>query len=108
MGMKISDRGDNITPIRAALIRHTRLRFADGGLIEVKLWGVPPSPDKPHGYKYSLVYIAEGRRVIGYDNAERRGDHRHNGDREEPYRFTSLDRLISDFMRDVARWRGER
>jgi len=55
LGMKISDRGDNITPIRAALIRHTRLRFADGGLIEVKLWGVPPSPDKPHGYKCSFL-----------------------------------------------------
>ncbi len=90
------------------MIRHTRLRFADGGLIEVKLWGVTPSPDKPHGYKYSLVYIAEGRRVIGYDNAERRGDHRHEGDIEEPYRFMSLDRLVSDFLKDVARCRGER
>jgi hypothetical protein len=37
LGMKILDGGDNITPIRAVLIRHTRLRFADGGLIEVKL-----------------------------------------------------------------------
>lgn len=63
--MKISEGGDNITPMRAVLIRHSRLKFADGGLIEVKLWGVPVSPDKPHGYKYSLVYIAEGRRVIG-------------------------------------------
>ena len=51
--MEITDGGDNITPIRAVLIRHTRLRFADGGLIEVKLW-------------------------------------------------------VSDFLKDVARWRGER
>jgi hypothetical protein len=79
--MKIPEGGDNITPMRAVLIRHSRLKFADRGLIEVKLWGVPASPDKPHGYKYSLVYIAEGRRVIGYDNAERRGDHRHYGDK---------------------------
>ena len=27
---------------------------------------------------------------------------------EEPYRFTSLDRLVSDFLKDLARWRGER
>jgi len=106
--MKISEGGDNITPMRAVLIRHSRLKLADGGLIEVKLWGVPASTDKPHEYKYSLVYIEEGRRVIGYDNAERRGDHRHYGDREEPYGFTSLDRLVSDFLKDLARWRGER
>ncbi len=37
------------------MIRHSRLRFADGGLIEVKLWSVTPSSDKPHGFKYSTV-----------------------------------------------------
>jgi hypothetical protein len=36
LGMKIPEGGDNITPIKAVLIRHTRLQFADGGLIEVK------------------------------------------------------------------------
>ena len=70
--MKISEGGDNITPMRAVLIRHSRLKFADGGMIEAKLWGVPASPDKPHGYKYSF------------------------------------DRLVSDFLKDLARWRGER
>ena len=74
----------------------------------MKIWRVPVSSHVPHGLKYSLVYIVNGERVIGYDNAERRGDHRHDGDREEPYRFTSLDRLVSDFLKDVARWRGER
>jgi hypothetical protein len=103
--MKKTEGGDNITPIKAVLIRHTRLQFTDGGLIEIKLWSVQASLDKPHGYKYSLVYIAEGRRIIGYDNAERRGDHRHDADREEPYRFTSLDRLVSDFLKDVERLR---
>ena len=32
------------------------------------MWRVNPF-DKPHGYKYSLVYIVKGERVIGYDNA---------------------------------------
>lgn len=58
--------------------------------MEIKLWQVPPTTDKPHGFKYSLVYIVAGERVIGYDNGERRGDHRHYGEREEAYAFTPL------------------
>ncbi|MBI4715327.1 MAG: hypothetical protein HY760_05235 [Nitrospirae bacterium] len=61
--------------------------------MEIKMWQIPPSPDKPHGYKYSLVYIVKGERVIGYDNAEGRGDHRHTENRIEPYRFRGLKRF---------------
>ncbi len=91
--------------MKAALIRHSRLRYADGGLAEVKLWSVPPSLDKPHGFKYSMVYIEEGKRIIGYDNGERRGDHRHYENREEAYTFKTIDHLIADFLADVDRWR---
>jgi hypothetical protein len=100
--------GDNITPIGSVLIRHLRLRDPDDHLIELKLWKVPPTEDKPHGFKYSMVYVVDRKRVVGYDNGERRGDHRHLGDREEPYEFVSIDRLIEDFMADVARWRESR
>lgn len=102
------DRGDTVTHMRATLIRHSRLRFADGGLIEVKLWSVSPSPDKPHGFKYSLVYIERRKRIIGYDNGERRGDHRHYEGEEESYEFMTVDDLIADFMADVDRWRREK
>lgn len=91
--------------MRGVLIRHTRLRDSEGGLIEVKLWSVPATSDKPHGFKYSLAYIVDRKRVIGYDNGERRGDHRHYGNREEPYTFLSIDKLILDFLYDVAKWR---
>ena len=98
-----------LSPIsKATLIRHSRLRFADGGLIEVKLWSVSPSPDKPHGFKYSLVYIERRKRIIGYDNGERRGDHRHYEGEEESYEFMTVDDLIADFMADVDRWRREK
>jgi hypothetical protein len=91
--------------MRGVLIRHTRLRDSEGGMIEVKLWSVPPTSDKPHGFKYSLAYVVDRKRVIGYDNGERRGDHRHYGNREEPYKFLSVDKLIRDFLYDVAIWR---
>ncbi|MBI4683608.1 MAG: hypothetical protein HY755_00220 [Nitrospirae bacterium] len=79
----------------------TRLKTNIGGIIETKIWSVPKSKDKPHGYKYSLVYIRRGSRVLGYDNAETKGDHRHYGDKELPYRFQGIDKLFEDFYRDL-------
>ncbi|GFP18655.1 hypothetical protein HKBW3S03_00160 [Candidatus Hakubella thermalkaliphila] len=71
------------------------------------MWRVDPSSDKFHGYKYSLVYIVGGERVIGYDNGEGRGDHRHYSNRMEPYKFRGLKKLTEDFYRDVERYREE-
>lgn len=73
------------------------------------MWQLPePTEDKPHGYKYSLVYIVNGKRVIGYDNAEYKGDHRHIKDMVEPYRFLSLKKTAADFYEDIERYkRGE-
>lgn len=51
--------------------------FVDASFQEVKIWKVPESKDKPHGLKYSFAYIVKGERVVGYDNAEGKGDHRH-------------------------------
>jgi hypothetical protein len=49
-----------------------------------------------------LVYIFNGRRLVGYDNHERKGDHRHHRHVIEPYAFQSIDQLIDDFLSDVA------
>lgn len=64
--------------------------------------------DRPDGYKYSLVYIVEGKRAIGYDNSEGKGDHCHYDKTERPYKFTTLKKLAEDFYDDVAKFkRGE-
>lgn len=91
---------------RAKLVIMDRLEFEDGAVAEVKLWHMPASDDRPHGYKYSLVYIVKGERVIGYNNAEGKGDHRHYRDKEEPYRFKNVQRLMRDFLGDVKKVRG--
>jgi len=39
--------------------------------------------------------------VILYDNERSKGDHRHFGDHEERYRFTTIERLMRDFFKDV-------
>ncbi|MFX0142140.1 MAG: DUF6516 family protein [Candidatus Hodarchaeota archaeon] len=53
-------------------------------MLETKIWMVKKSQRFPIGYKYSLIYIKNGERVIGYDNAEGKGDHRHFCNNEEP------------------------
>jgi len=67
------------------------------------MWSVPKTADKPYGFKYSLVYIVNGVREGGYDNAEQKGDHRHYRELEEPYMFVSLEKLAENFYRDVEK-----
>lgn len=60
---------------------------------------------KPHSLKYSLVYIVNGVRVIGYDNAEGKGDHRHCRDIEEGGGFKGLRKLADDCYKDVEKYK---
>jgi len=91
--------------MKAKLILHTKEMKGDE-IVEMKVWQVPKSGDKPHGVKISIVYIKGGRRLIGYDNAESQGYHRHYGEQTEPYRFSDIWTLIKDFKRDLKRLRG--
>ena len=98
-----------IMPImKAKLIKHIKIKEDGGNIIEIKLWQVPVSDDKPHGYKYSFVYIVKGERVIGYDNAEEQGEHKHNGNSTEYYEFKTIRRLIDDFMKDVDIYKNQK
>lgn len=92
---------------KARLVLHTRYVDEQGGLVEMKAYDVPKTTSAPHGFKYSLVYIRGGKRLVGYDNHERKGDHRHYRSDTTPYAFTTVDRLIEDFLRDVGTIREE-
>jgi hypothetical protein len=49
-----------------------------------------------------------GERIIGYDNTEGKGDHRHIKETIEPYKFINLKKLIYDFYRNIVQYkRGE-
>ena len=68
------------------------------------IWRLPkPDSERPHGYKYRLYYGRDGQRIVSYGNERGKGDHRHVHGVEEPYRFETVDRLIEDFLADVAR-----
>ena len=95
--------------MKAELIRHEKIIDELENTIEIKMWKLPePTVDKPDGYKYSLVYIVGHIRVIGYDNSEGKGDHRHIKNKTEPYRFVNLKKLAHDFYNDIEKYkRGE-
>jgi hypothetical protein len=94
--------------MKARLAFHDKQVLPDGSIVETKIWVVPQSvPGSSHRLKYSLFYGRPGQRLVGYDNERGRGDHRHLGDKQEPYRFTTPEQLIDDFLADVRRLRGE-
>ncbi len=94
--------------MKARLIFHVKNIDEQGNIVEMKIWKVKKTQDRPHGLKYSLVYIEKGERIVCYDNSEGKGDHRHYFDQEMPYSFESVDKLIKDFLEDVKKAkRGE-
>lgn len=83
------------------ITRRKELR-EDGSIVEIAIWQLPePLPPCTHCYKYRLAYVVDGVCVLRYDNERGKGDHRHAGDDETPYRFIDLERLLADFRLDM-------
>lgn len=72
------------------------------GFAELVVWDVPePVSGSTHSYKYRLAYVVGGVCRVRYDNERGKGDHRHVDGLETPYTFRGLERLLTDFWRDV-------
>ena len=91
--------------VKAKLLVHRKERNEEGHITEIRIWSVPITEHTPFGLKYSLVYIVNGIRVIGYDNERGKGDHRHICGREYTYEFKTPSLLMADFETDVDAWR---
>jgi len=91
--------------MKAPLIFYRKNIEPNGDIVEMRIWKIPSSKRLPSGLKYSLVYIREGQRIIGYDNAEGKGHHRHYRRKEFAYDFRDVDNLIKDFYEDVEKVR---
>jgi hypothetical protein len=75
-----------------------------GGLIEVRIFEVPkPVPPSGHAFKYSLVYVEGGRRVLGFDNERGKGDHFHLEEAEFSYDFRGSEALFADFQMELEK-----
>ncbi|HSL83489.1 MAG TPA: DUF6516 family protein [Thermoanaerobaculia bacterium] len=91
---------------KAELLIRERIVYADGALAEMVVWRVPsPVPPGRHPFKYRLVYVVGGERVLGYDNERGKGDHRHLRGSEMPYELVSIDQLLADFVAEIEKER---
>jgi hypothetical protein len=95
--------------MKAALVFHLRNKLDDGAIVEMVIWRVPRALEgSRHRFKYRLYFGKGGVRIVGYDNERGKGDHRHARGHERPYRFTSPEQLIADFLADVEDARQRR
>ena len=53
------------------------------------------------------LLLVDGECVLRFDNETGKGDHRHFGGKEGHYAFSTPEKLIADFQRDITRWNNE-
>lgn len=92
--------------MKATLLLRERLAISETAFVEMVVWRVPePLKGSSHGLKYRLALVSEGACVLRYDNEAGKGDHRHIGEQETPYRVVDAETLQRDFWADVEAWR---
>src|SRR5947209_6488471 len=97
-----------ISNMKAVQLVRTRIAYSETAFAKLVLWQIPnPLTGRKHRFKYRLAYVVHGLCLLRSDNEDGKGDHRHVGDKESPCKFTTPDRLVADFQRDIARWNNE-
>lgn len=79
--------------------KHT---YPDGSIVQIVIWDIPRTHDRPDGIRYRLAYIpaqAAGPAVL-YDNHHPKGHHKHIRGVEYAYEFSDWNKLIEDFYKD--------
>ena len=86
----------------AELMMDERHVLAENAFVEIVIWRLPRAArGSVHRFKYRLALVEKGVCVLRYDNEVGKGDHRHDGDEEQPYRFTTPEALLAAFWSDV-------
>jgi hypothetical protein len=94
--------------MKAAPLIRRRVVLASDAFAEVAVWRVPePVPPSEHPFKDRLAYVVGGLCVLRYDNERGKGDHRHFGEQEQHYAFSTPEQLMLDFNADITRWNNE-
>ena len=94
--------------MKAVPLLQSRVVLAEDAFVELVVWRLEqPLAPSTHQLKYRLAYVVAGECVVLYDNERGKGDHRHFGASQRPYKFSSTDKLLADFNLDIARWNHE-
>jgi Family of unknown function (DUF6516) len=89
----------------ARLLLKERLVVAEDRFAEIVVWRLPRRPrGSHHVFKYRLAFVVDEVCVLRFDNETGKGDHKHVGDVEVPYAFSTLEGLITDFWDEVEQW----
>jgi hypothetical protein len=92
--------------MNAKLILKEHHAISEDAFVEMVVWRLhSPVTGSQHGFRYRLAFVVNGRCVLRYDNERGKGDHKHVGEDEFPYTFTSPQALLDDFWNDVDDWR---
>ncbi|MGB9498245.1 MAG: DUF6516 family protein [Dissulfuribacterales bacterium] len=92
--------------MRAKLMFNERHILFEDAFVEMVVWLLSsPLSKSQHSFKYRLALVVEGDCVLRYDNEPGKGDHKHIGEDEIPYIFTTPETLLKDFWNDVDNWR---
>jgi hypothetical protein len=95
-----------ISNMNAEIILNERHIISENTLVEMVVWRLPSSlSGSHHGLKYRLALVVNGHCVMRYDNEAGKGDHKHVGNDEIPYTFTTSQALLDDFWNVVDNWR---
>ena len=93
-----------LSNMKAKLLLSQRRVVRTNAFAELVVWQLPVSaPGSAHTFKYRLAFVVDGICVLRYDNEAGKGDHRHIGKRETPYRFVTPEKLLADFWNDVEK-----
>ena len=85
-----------------------RIVLSENKFPELVLWRLTqPLAESEHTFKYRLAYVVNGECVLRYDNEAGKGDHRHWGEKESEYTFSTPEKLLVDFQHDIERWNYE-
>ena len=94
--------------MKAKQLVRNRTALRSDSFVEVVVWQVPsPLAGSVHSFKYRLAYVVAHVCVLRYDNEAGKGDHRHFDNVEGVYTFSTPDKLMADFFKDIERWNHE-
>jgi hypothetical protein len=74
--------------------------------LEIAYYEIKADQFRPHGWRYRLAWIQQGRCRVLFDNHHGKADHNHIDGQELSYAFTGVEQLIADFVGLVKKLGG--
>lgn len=88
--------------MKATNLLNERIIISEDTFVEMVVWDIPqPIEGSEHFFKYRLALVVHQECVMRYDNELGKGNHKHIGNTEIEYQFTTLEVLLEDFWNDV-------